>query len=90
MIVLEFFFMIWKENVLLLVIFSLYFGFELGLCGVIFMFNGIVYLFFDGMLIYNREKIYFSVCIFFFYLVLFWYIYICMYIFLINKMKKLS
>lgn len=88
MIVLEFFFMIWKENVLLLVIFSLYFGFELGLCGVIFMFNGIVYLFFDGMLSYKRKIFIFVV--FICYLVFFWYIYICMYLFLIKKMKKLS
>lgn len=88
MIVLEFFFMIWKENVLLLVIFSLYFGFELGLCGVIFMFNGIVYLFFDGMLSYNREKIDFSFCSF--YLLFSVYIYICMFIILINELKKIS
>lgn len=88
MIVLEFFFIIWKENVLLLVIFSLYFGFELGLCGVIFMFNGIVYLFFDGMLSYNREKIDFSFCSF--YLLFSVYIYICMFIILINELKKNS
>lgn len=60
MTALELLLMIWKENVSLLVIFSSYLGSELGLCGVISMFNGTVYLFFDGTSIYNREKIYFS------------------------------
>lgn len=83
MIVLEFFFMIWKENVLLLVIFSLYFGFELGLCGVIFMFNGIVYLFFEGMLSYKRKKIYFSFCSFYLLFSIF-LVYLYMYVFIFN------
>lgn len=61
MTALELLLMIWKENVSLLVIFSSYLGSELGLCGVIPMFNGTVYLFFDGTSSYNREKIYLSV-----------------------------
>lgn len=58
MTALELLLMIWKENVSLLVIFSSYLGSELGLCGVIPMFNGTVYLFFDGTSSYNRENIY--------------------------------
>lgn len=48
------------------------------------MFNGIVYLFFDGMLIYNREKIYFSFCSFYQLFSIF-LVYLYMYVFIFNQ-----
>lgn len=90
MTALELLLMIWKENVSLLVIFSSYLGSELGLCGVIPMFNGTVYLFFDGTSIYNREKIYLSFrsVVLFRYSVPLWYIYTRMFTSSINELKK--
>lgn len=92
MTALELLLMIWKEKGSLLVIFSSYLGSELGLCGVIPMFNGTVYLFFDGTSSYKRKKIDLSLIsvVLIRYSVPLWYIYTCMYTPSIKKMKKLS
>lgn len=89
MTALELLLMIWKENVSLLVIFSSYLGSELGLCGVIPMFNGTVYLFFDGTSSYKRKTSTSVSVVLIRYSVPLWYIYTCMYPPSIKKMKKL-